>query len=79
MSENGAFSPFLESGSEYALTMMDFATRNPDAIGLNVIDLVKVAEGMLAHTCQGFSRQTAHVSSVYLCNIASVLCRELNP
>lgn len=45
-------SPSSESANRYVLTMIDFATRYPDAVALKGIDTVEVAEGLL----QMFSR-----------------------
>ncbi|XP_040075237.1 uncharacterized protein LOC120847507 [Ixodes scapularis] len=43
----GPINPGSESGSRYVLTVVDFATRYPDAIPLKSIDTAEVAEGLL--------------------------------
>ncbi|XP_040071417.1 uncharacterized protein LOC120843961 [Ixodes scapularis] len=48
----GPIAPSSETGNRYILTMVDFATRYPDAVALKSIDTVEVAEGLL----QMFSR-----------------------
>lgn len=43
----GPLSPTSEQGNRYILTMVDFATRYPDAIAVPSIDTRQVAEGLL--------------------------------
>ncbi|XP_077550676.1 uncharacterized protein LOC144163873 [Haemaphysalis longicornis] len=43
----GPFTPTSEKRNRYVLTLIDFATRYPDAIALPAIDTVQVAEALL--------------------------------
>ncbi|XP_075733060.1 uncharacterized protein LOC142775507 [Rhipicephalus microplus] len=43
----GLLSPTSEKGNRYVLTMIDFATRYPDAVALPSIEARQVAEGLL--------------------------------
>ncbi|XP_040077970.2 uncharacterized protein LOC120849798 [Ixodes scapularis] len=48
----GPIKPSSENGNRYILTMIDFATRYPDAVALKSMETTEVAEGLL----QKFSR-----------------------
>lgn len=43
----GPFSPTSDKGNRYVLTLIDFATRYPDAVALPAIDAVHVAEALV--------------------------------
>lgn len=43
----GPFSPRSDRGNRYVLTLIDFATRYPDAVALPAIDAVHIAEALI--------------------------------
>lgn len=54
----GPLKPFTRSGNRYILTMVDFATRYPDAVALPAIDSATVTEGLVEMFSRvGFPRE----------------------
>ncbi|XP_077528073.1 uncharacterized protein LOC144139654 [Haemaphysalis longicornis] len=54
----GPLSPTTENGNRYVLTMVDFATRYPDAVALPSIDTERIAEALLEMFARvGFPRE----------------------
>ncbi|XP_075740366.1 uncharacterized protein LOC142786538 [Rhipicephalus microplus] len=67
----GPLKPVSNKGNRYILTMVDFATRYPDAVALPAIDSATVTEGLLEMFSRtGFPRET-------LCDQASCFTSEL--
>ena len=50
----GPIYPVTNSGKRYILTMVDYATRCPEAVALANIDTISVAESHVGYICQGW-------------------------
>ena len=54
----GAISPVTDKGNRYILTVVDYATRYPEAVALPKIEAERVAEALLSVFCRvGFPRE----------------------
>ena len=72
----GPITPVTDNGNRYILTLVDYATRYPEAVALPIIETERVAEALIDIFCRiGFPVMLTDMGSQFTSALMNEVCR----